>query len=73
MNADASAREIGPAWQAALDQGLDMSLVELSLRKTPWQRMLDHDAALDFALALRKAGRKLYAEPPRDDSQAHRR
>lgn len=47
----------GPAWQAAIDAGLDMSLVELSLSKTPWERMQDHDQALAFAEMLREAGR----------------
>ena len=52
----------GPAWRAAAALGLDMSLVELSLRKTPWQRLLDHDEALEFAEQLRKAGAKLHEQ-----------
>ena len=33
-----------------------MSLVELSLQKPPWDRLLEHDAALDFAGTLQEAG-----------------
>ena len=49
---------VGPAWQEAIAAGLDTSLVELSLKKTPWERLLEHDEALEFADAL-KAGAKL--------------
>jgi hypothetical protein len=52
----------GPAWRAAVAEGLDMSLVELSLDKTPWQRLLEHDEALEFAAKLREAGAKLYEQ-----------
>lgn len=43
------------AWDAAVAAGLDMSLVEVSLRKTPWERMRDHDAALRLAELLGEA------------------
>ncbi len=52
--------EAGPAWRKAVADGVDMSLVELNLGKSPWQRLLDHDQALGFALMLRAAGRKLH-------------
>lgn len=52
----------GPAWRAAVALGLDMSLVELSRQKTPWERMLEHDEALEFADELRSAGAKLYEQ-----------
>lgn len=42
----------GPEWRAAEAAGLDMSLVELSLAKTPWVRMKEHDQALAFAQKL---------------------
>ncbi len=45
----------GSAWQAAVAAGLDMSLVEQSLAKTPWERLQDHDDALAFAEMLRAA------------------
>lgn len=50
------------AWDAAVAAGLDMSLVEVSLRKTPWERMLDHDAALRLAQLLGQA--KLQGHEP---------
>lgn len=43
------------AWQAAIDSGFDMSLVELSLALTPWERLLEHDDAQAFAARLRAA------------------
>lgn len=46
---------VGPAWRAAEDYGLDMSLVADSLRKTAWERIQEHQSALDLALMLRKA------------------
>jgi hypothetical protein len=49
--------DAGPAWRAAHDQGLDMSLIELSLAKTPWERLVEHDQALGFALQLRPAAK----------------
>ena len=49
----------GPAWRASSAAGFDMSLVELSLAKTPWERLLEHDEALEFADELRTAGKKL--------------
>jgi hypothetical protein len=43
------------AWEEAEAEGFDMSLIEDNLRKTPWQRMRDHDRAPNLALKLRKA------------------
>lgn len=43
----------GKAWSAAIAEGLDMSLVELSLENTPWERLVEHDEALEFAETLR--------------------
>ncbi len=43
-------------WQAAIAVGLDMSLVDLNLSKTPWERMQDHDRALALIQSL-QAGR----------------
>jgi hypothetical protein len=59
---DQDSQAYGPAWGAAIADGLDMSLVELSLQKTPWERMLEHDEALEFADQLRAAGAKLYEQ-----------
>jgi hypothetical protein len=41
-----------PEWRAALDAGVDMSLVELSLARTPTERIQDHDRALVFMQRL---------------------
>ena len=43
------------AWEAAEAEGMDMSLVEDNLRKTPIERLRAHDRALTLALKLRKA------------------
>lgn len=59
--ADSTQKE-GPAWRTAVTEGLDMSLVELSLEKTPWERLLEHDEALEFADQLRKVGANLYEQ-----------
>ena len=48
----------GPAWRAAEEAGFDMSLVELSLGKTAWDRLLDHDRALAQAELLKDAMRR---------------
>ncbi len=45
--------DAGPAWRAAAAEGLDLSLIELSLAKAPWERWTEHDDALRFALQLR--------------------
>jgi hypothetical protein len=55
--------EAGPAWAEALATGFDMSLVKISLGKTPWERLLEHDAALDFAAALQGASITRHAKP----------
>ena len=44
----------GPAWRAAYEAGIDMSLIEINLRKTPWERLLANDAALALIRALEK-------------------
>lgn len=48
----------GRAWRAAEAAGIDMSLVESALRKTPADRLRAHDRALGVALALRQAMEK---------------
>ena len=54
--------DAGPAWQAACAAGLDMSLVEMNLLRTPWERWLAHDEALRFSLRLRKAVEEYYGQ-----------
>jgi hypothetical protein len=43
------------AWEEAEAEGIDMSLIEDNLRKTPLERIREHDRALRLALKLRKA------------------
>ena len=50
----------GTAWRAAEDYGLDMSLVAESLRLPVWERIQQHQAALDTLLMLRKAYTEQY-------------
>ena len=49
--------DAGPAWREAHRAGHDMSLIELSLALTPWQRMLEHDEVLAFHDELRASTR----------------
>lgn len=55
---DASPRQ-KTAWETAAEQGIDMSLVELSLTLTPDERLRQHDSALRTLLMLEAAGKKL--------------
>ena len=52
--------DAGPAWRAACEYGFDMSLVEDSLRRTPEQRLEEHQRALDMVLMLME-GRIVHA------------
>ncbi|HEX5122677.1 MAG TPA: hypothetical protein VFV97_05465 [Rhodanobacteraceae bacterium] len=45
--------------EAAVRAGIDLGLVDDNLRLTPEQRALQHQAALDFALEVERAGLKL--------------
>ena len=47
--------DAGPAWRAAWEAGIDMSLVEENLRRDPWDRLLANDRALALVRALQKA------------------
>lgn len=42
------------------DKGIDISLIDANLRRTPTERALLHQRALELALALREAGKKYY-------------
>jgi len=48
-------REAKSAWHAASEYGVDMSLIESNLRKTPQERIRAHNRALAVAQKLRKA------------------
>lgn len=43
------------ARQRAEEYGIDVSLIEINLQKTPYERILQHDRALNLALQLRHA------------------
>jgi hypothetical protein len=45
----------GPAWRAAAQDGMDMSLIELNLAKTPWERLADHQRSLNLVRMLQNA------------------
>jgi hypothetical protein len=47
--------DAGPAWRAAFARGIDMSLIEENLRRSPWERLLANDSALTLIRAMEKA------------------
>jgi hypothetical protein len=47
--------DAGPAWRAAFESGLDMSLIEENLKRSPWERLLSNDRALALVRAIEKA------------------
>jgi hypothetical protein len=49
-------RDAGPAWRAAMEAGIDMSLIEESLKLTPEQRLAEHQQVIDFLLQVQEAG-----------------
>jgi hypothetical protein len=44
--------EAGPAWRAAFAKGIDMSLIEENLRRSPWERLLANDSALKLIRSI---------------------
>ena len=53
----------GAAWRAAKEHGVDLSLLESNLGKTPAQRVRCHSRALAAAVALNRAVGKSRARP----------
>jgi hypothetical protein len=51
-----------PAGKEADDRGIDLSLLNESLRLTPWERMLANDDAFNLAESLRAAMKRRHAE-----------
>ena len=47
--------DAGPAWRAAYEAGLDMSLIEGALKLTPEERLAEHQQVLDFLLEVQEA------------------
>ncbi len=54
--------DAGPAWRAAHAAGIDMSLIEASLKLTPEQRLAEHQQVINFLLEVYEAGEKHRAE-----------
>ena len=54
-----------PAYQAAVEYGIDVSQLEYMLTLTPAERLKQHDAALALVLAARRAGIRYYGFDPR--------
>lgn len=52
-----------PALEQATDSDMDLSLLEVSLAKTPWERMQANDDAVRFMDSLQTAMRKRNAKP----------
>ena len=48
--------DAGPAWRAAHQAGIDMSLLEDSLKLTPEERLAEHQQVIDFLLEVQEAG-----------------
>jgi hypothetical protein len=49
--------DAGPAWRAAAEAGIDMSLIEASLKLTPEQRLAELQQVVNFLLEIQEAGR----------------
>jgi hypothetical protein len=47
--------DAGPAWRAAHEAGIDMSLIEENMKRTPWERLLANDRALALIRAVQNA------------------
>jgi hypothetical protein len=48
--------DAGPAWRAAHEAGVDVSLLEATLQLTPEERLVEHQQVLDFLLQVQAAG-----------------
>jgi hypothetical protein len=60
MTSDQKSEPRRSAWDEAAAEGIDMSLIESTLRKTPLERIEAHERALALALELRKAMQERY-------------
>jgi hypothetical protein len=52
-------------WQAAIDYGIDVSLLDYLLTLAPAERIARHEQALELVQAMRQAGIKHYGFDPR--------
>ena len=46
--------DAGPAWRAAHESGIDMSLIEYSLTLTPEQRLAEHQQVINFLIEVQE-------------------
>ena len=60
---DSVLQEAAPLYRVFPDEGIDISLLEESLAKTPWERMQANDDALRFGDSLRAAMERRNAKP----------
>ena len=65
VNDHETLKEAAPAYATnrSMSGDVDLSLLAYSLAKTPWERMLANDDALNFAESLRAAMEKRNAKP----------
>ena len=49
--------DAGPAWRAAHEAGIDMSLIEFALELTPEQRLAEYQQVISFLEEVREAGK----------------
>ena len=61
----------GDAWLAAIDYGIDVSLLEYLMTLTPAERMARHEQALALVWALCQAAVKHYGFDPRLTESFH--
>ena len=47
--------DAGPAWRAAHAAGIDMSLIEENLKRSPWERWQANDRALALVRDMQRA------------------
>jgi hypothetical protein len=47
--------DAGPAWREAFARGIDMSLIEENLKRSPWERLQANDSALALIRAMSQA------------------
>lgn len=58
------------AWQVAIDYGVDVTMLEPTLRMTPAERLRRHEQALELVRSARQAGIRHYGFDPRHPEAA---
>jgi len=58
-------RDYQDAWRAAIDYGIDVSLLEYNLTRTPEERLVRHEQARLTVTAVHRAGIAYYGFDPR--------